>query len=333
LSDFTHMVDLAAQRLGGQALRCSDDFFAEMQNLLKPEPAVFIDGKYTDRGKWMDGWESRRKRVPGHDWCIIRLGLPGIVRGVNVDTSFFRGNYPPRCSIDACDVPGNPTGEELAALGSGPPWREILKQCDLKGDSKDQNLFAIADDTRVTHLRLNIYPDGGVARLRVHGEVLPDWDRLLASPVPVDLCAMENAGTVPACSDMFFGHAPNMLQPGPSLNMGDGWETKRRRGPGYDWAVVRLARPGVIERVELDTAFFKGNYPDTADIETCEASGHAVPPDGTRWRPLVARTKLQADHKHFFDIAPGDRRPCTHARLNIYPDGGVARLRLWGRFR
>lgn len=326
--EFTRLIDLAAERLGGRALLANDEFFAEKENMLKAAPPVFIEGKYTDRGKWMDGWESRRKRGPGHDWCIVRLGLAGVVRGVVVDTSFFRGNFPPHCSIDACDVGGDPSGDALASPVTG--WRELLPRSALEGHC--QNAFLVHDPGRVTHVRLNIYPDGGVARLRVHGEVVPDWDALLASRDPVDLCAMANAGWVVGASDMFFGHAPNMLQPGPSLNMGDGWETRRRRGPGHDWAIVRLARPGVVERVEVDTAHFKGNYPDSCDLEWCLCPGDRVPTDGVPWSSLVARTKLSADRVHTFEVPDPARTPVSHVRLNIYPDGGVARLRLWGRF-
>src|SRR6476659_6129982 len=242
--DFTELVDLAAEKLGGAVLFANDDFFAPKENLLKAAAPVFIEGKYTDLGKWMDGWESRRRRTPGFDWCIIRLGLPGIIRGVVVDTSFFRGNYPEHCSLEACTLDGVPTVEEL--LSESMQWTPLLPQLPLNGDS--QNPFAVDSRQRFTHLRFKIYPDGGVARLRVFGEVVPDWDRIKRTGGDIDLAAVENGGIVLACSDMFFGHRHNLIMPGQARTMAEGWETRRRRGGGHDWTVVRLGTAGTIER-------------------------------------------------------------------------------------
>lgn len=316
MTDFTDLVDLAAERLGGAVLAANDEFFAPKENLLKAGEAVWIEGKYTDVGKWMDGWETRRRREPGYDWCLVRLGLPGVVRGVVVDTSHFRGNYPESCSLEVCAVAGHPTPEELM----GADWTEILPRSPLEGHSK--NRFSIERDAgRVTHLRLNIFPDGGVARLRVHGEVVPDWTRLLRRKGEVDLAGVENGGAVLSCSDMFFGNRHNLILPGPSLGMHDGWETKRRRGPGHDWAVVRLGMRGAIHRAEVDTSHFKGNAPGSCSIEACDEPGE--------WREILPLTPLRPHTRHQFDelAAAG---PFTHARLNIFPDGGVARLRLFG---
>lgn len=325
MTDFLEFIDLAAERLGGAVLYANDDFFAPKENLLKSKAAVFLEHEYTDRGKWMDGWESRRKRGPGHDYAILRLGLPGIVRGVVVDTAFFRGNYPEHCSIDACAVRADASPDELN--GPNTRWVEILPRSALRGDSK--NLFAIDAPHRVTHLRLNIFPDGGVARLRVHGEVVPDWRRLGRGGAEIDLVAVENGGHVISCSDMFFGVRHNLIMPGRAPNMGDGWETKRRRGPGYDWALLRLCAEGTLSRIEVNTDHFKGNYPDTCMIEGCHvASGD--PGESAEWREVVPRSKLQAHTRHTFDEELRDRGPFTHLRLNIYPDGGVSRLRVFG---
>src|SRR6476659_2682836 len=292
--DFTELIDLGSERLGSAVLFANDEFFAPKENLLKPSAPVFIEGKYTDLGKWMDGWESRRRRTPGFDWCIIRLGLPGIVRGVVVDTSFFRGNYPEQCSVEATTFDGLPTEEELT--DESVKWMPILPQVQLAGDS--QNPFPIDYNERVTHLRFKIYPDGGVARLRVYGEVAPNWNRLRQVGGYIDLAAVENGGLVLSCSDMFFGHKHNLIMPGRAANMSDGWETRRRRGPGHDWVIVQLACEGVVRRVEIDTAHFKGNYPDTCSIEALCGTGfslsgqaEACPTEGE----LLARTKLQPD--------------------------------------
>ncbi|HEX7773198.1 MAG TPA: allantoicase, partial [Pyrinomonadaceae bacterium] len=256
--NFTELIDLASERLGGAVLVASDDFFAPKENLLRASAPIFLADKYTDNGKWMDGWESRRRRTPGFDWCIIRLGLPGVVRGVVVDTSFFRGNHPEHCSLDGATISGLPSQEELTSESI--QWVPLLPQMPLKGDS--QNPFPINYAERITHLRFKIFPDGGVARLRVHGEVIPDWEQLKRAGGQIDLAAAENGALILSCSDMFFGHHQNLIMPGRAANMSDGWETKRRRGPGHDWLIIKLGRRGHIKRVEVDTAHFKGNFPE-----------------------------------------------------------------------
>jgi allantoicase len=277
----------------------------------------------------MDGWESRRRRTPGFDWCLIRLGQPGVIRGVVVDTSFFRGNYPEQCSLEAVALEGHPDVHELTSETTR--WTEILPVSQLRGDS--QNPFEIQSRERFTHLRFKIYPDGGVARLRVYGEVVPDWESL-ARRGEIDLAAAENGALVLACSDMFFGHRHNLIMPGRAADMSDGWETKRRRGPGYDWSVIRLATRGEIRRVEVDTAHFKGNYPDACSLEAADAAGEAVDESkiGTlQWKEILPRTKLQAHARHFYEEELKGVGAATHVRFNIYPDGGVSRLRLYGR--
>ena len=330
MSDFTELVDLAAERVGGAVLFANDDFFAPKESLIKAARPVFLEHEYTERGKWMDGWESRRRRTPGHDWCILKLGLPGRIRGVTVDTSFFRGNYPEACSIDALMADGDPEAADLAAEGT--QWSEILPRARLQGDSA--NGFPIESGGRFTHLRLNIYPDGGVARLRVHGDVLPDWDRLTRFGGLVDLAAVENGGVVLACNDMFFGSRHNLIMPGRSVNMGDGWETKRSRRQGSDWVIVKLGARGTIRRVEVDTNHFKGNFPESCLLEACDAPGasaSALAEPGHAWVELLPRTKLRAHYRHFYDDIGPAAGAVTHVRLSIFPDGGVSRLRLHGQ--
>jgi allantoicase len=327
--DFTELIDLASEKLGGAVLLANDDFFAPKENLLKPTAPVFIEGKYTDRGKWMDGWESRRRRTPGFDWCILRLGLPGIVRGVVVDTSFFRGNFPEHCSVEVATIHGLPTESEL--LDSAVKWVPVLPKLPLAGDSL--NPFAIDYNERVTHLRFSIYPDGGVARLRVYGEVIPDWERLKRSGGYLDLAAVENGGLVLSCSDMFFGHRHNMIMPGRAANMSDGWETKRRRGPGHDWAIIKLGSPGQILHVEVDTSHFKGNFPESCSLEAFNAlsvDAENLARLSVPWKIVMDRTKLQAHTRHHFDEELHEVGVVSHLRFNIFPDGGVSRLRVYG---
>ena len=326
--NFTELIDLASAKLGGSALYANDDFFAPKENLLKPDAAIFIEGKYTALGKWMDGWESRRRRSPRmeetFDFCIVRLGLAGIVRGVDVDTSFFRGNFPSHCSIEAVSLAGQPTVAELLAAD----WREILPQTELEGDS--HNLFAVDSASRVTHLKLKIYPDGGVARFRVFGEVSPDWNELKRRDSEIDLAAAENGGAVLTASDMFFGHRHNLIMPGLAQDMSDGWESKRRRGPGYDWCVVKLGNAGTLKRIEVDTSYFIGNYPESCSLEAARLDGD-TPFESADWSELLPDTKLQPHTRHLFVEQVKDLGIVTHVRFNIFPDGGVSRLRLFGR--
>jgi allantoicase len=324
MTNFTDLIDLAAERLGGAALIANDEFFAPKESLLRAAPAVWKEGEYTDRGKWMDGWETRRRRAPGHDWCIIRLGLPGTIHGVVVDTAYFRGNYPESCSVEVASVPGTPHPETLAAENVT-QWTTILPKSPLKGDAKNE--FAIPGGPTATHVRLTIYPDGGVARFRVFGEPAFDPNRVRAGS-EIDLAAMENGGLVVSCSDMFFGHRHNLILPGRSTHMGDGWETKRRRGPGNDWSVIRLAARGILHRIEIDTDHFKGNAPGSAILETVDARGSGLEEPRGGWQTLLPKEDLQPHTRHRFDVSA--QRPATHARLSIYPDGGIARLRLYG---
>ncbi|MDQ4120278.1 MAG: allantoicase [Acidobacteriota bacterium] len=330
--DFSELIDLASERLGGAVLFANDEFFAQKENLLKLSAPIFIEGKYTDVGKWMDGWETRRRRSPRldekFDWCIIRLGLPGMIRGVLVDTSFFRGNFPSHCSIEACAVNGHPTVEQL--LSEQTEWREILPTAELAGDS--HNLFAVNSSERTTHFKLKIYPDGGVARLRAYGEVMPDWAALKRRDSEIDLAAAENGGFVLTASDMFFGHRHNLIMPGEAKDMSDGWESKRRRGEGYDWCVIKLGTAGRITRVEANTSHFKGNYPESCSIEVCQADNDSNLENAT-WQELLPNSKLQAHTRHIFEEELKDCGVATHARFNIFPDGGVSRLRLFGRIQ
>jgi allantoicase len=314
--DWNDLPDLACEDVGGAAILTNDEFFAEKENLLRARAAEWREHVYTDRGKWMDGWETRRRREPGHDWVVIRLGMPGRVRGVVVDTAFFRGNFPEACSIEACAI-DDPLDQRAL---DGAAWTEVLPRATLAGDTK--NHFPIAHAERVTHLRLRVFPDGGVARLRVHGEVVPDLAGLRARG-ELDLAALEHGAWVESCSDMFFGSRNNLIKPGPSRSMADGWETRRRRGPGNDWAIVRLAAPGTIERLELDTSHFKGNAPGR-----CMVEGRWDPAQD--WRVLLA-SPLQPHTRHVFARELRRAGVVSHLRLSVFPDGGVARLRAWGR--
>ena len=314
---FRHWIRLEQPRLGTRVTFATDDFFAAKERVIDPAPPVFIDDKYDDHGKWMDGWESRRKRVPGHDYCVIRLGVPGAIHGVNIDTSHFTGNYPPSASIEACS-----SDEDVPEEG----WVEILAETDLKGDA--HHFHAITDERVWTHVRLHIYPDGGIARLRLYGEVRADFSGVEGY---VDLAAIENGGRAIDCSDEHYGSMHNLNVPGRGINMGDGWETARRRGPGNDWVILSLAEPGVIERVEVDTAHFKGNYPDRVSLEAAMfGKDDEATPDSDAWQTLLPESRLKMDQQHYFESLEDIGR-VSHVRMSIFPDGGVSRLRLFGK--
>lgn len=317
------LVDLASARIGGAAILANDEFFAEKENLLKPGRGIFIPDKYTDHGKWMDGWESRRRRTPGNDWCVVQMGLRGAIKQIDIDTNHFLGNHPPFASVDGLSM-SEEFPKDISAVEKL-SWSPILQKSPLNPGS--QNLFQIKNDQTWTHVRLNIFPDGGVARLRVYGIVVPDWSKLRPGAL-VDLAAVENGGVPVACSDMFFSSMNNLVMPGRAENMGGGWETKRRRGSGHDWIILKLGKPGTVRKVEVDTNHFKGNYPDMCSIEGCAAPGASID-ELTGWREILPKTKLRADTQHFFEKELSSVDNCTHIRLNIYPDGGVSRLRVW----
>ena len=315
---FHDWIQLEQPRLGARVTYATDEFFGARKRLIEPRAPVFIKDKYDNHGKWMDGWESRRKRSPGHDYCIVRLGLPGIVRGVDIDTSYFTGNFPPKASLDACvsecDVPN-------AA------WTEILPKTELRGDR--HHYLPLDCGLAWTHVRLNIFPDGGIARLRIYGEVLPDPAKLVGL---IDLFALESGGRATDCSNDHFGSMHNLHLPGRGTHMGDGWETARRRGPGNDWVIVKLGHRGRIERVEVDTAHFKGNYPDRVSLEGADfVVDERISANRTRWRILQAESKLEMDKQHAFAEEINDVGCVSHVRMSIYPDGGISRLRLFGR--
>lgn len=317
-----HHIDLAQPRLGSEVVYATDDFFADKARLIDPAEPVFIPGKYDRNGKWMDGWESRRKRTPGHDWCVIRLGVPGYIAGFEIDTRHFTGNYPPAAQIEVCR-----SDEAVPQAG----WAGGTDRLQLKGD--DRVFVPVEYDEPMTHVRLNIFPDGGIARLRVWGSVAKDWSKVGPDEC-LDLLAMENGGRGIIANDEHYGRIENLTAPGRGIDMGDGWETRRRREPGHDWAVLELGAPGRIDEVVVDTAHFKGNYPDRCFLQAAPAAAGApeeIAALSNDWPLLLPPAKLEADKVHVFRDSLADLGPIRFVRLNIIPDGGVSRLRMIGR--
>jgi len=317
--DFRNLPDLASRRVGGSVVGASDELFAERENLIMPGPPSYSAHTFGHKGQIYDGWETRRRREAGHDFALIRLGLPGVVSGVVVDTAFFTGNFPPEISVEGCAVEGYPSPAELAAAD----WMPLVPRAAAAGDTVNE--FGVSNDRRVTHVRLCMYPDGGVARLRVHGEVVPD-PRLLGGGY-LDLAALANGAQVTGCSNMFYSSPSNLISPGLARNMGEGWETARRRDDANDWVEIRLAAPGVARLAELDTSYFVGNAPGWASLQGSDRRAGGNTPGGPAPVALLPRTRLQPDTPHRFRLDPGAE--VTDIRLDIYPDGGMARLRLF----
>jgi len=323
--DFAHLTNLADDVTGTFALWASDEFFAEKENLLRQDAPRFDPNAYTDKGKLMDGWESQRMRGPGHDTCVIRLGTAGSVRGVLVDTTHFRGNAPTHVLLEGLEAPHTATPAMLLARDD---WREIVAHTPVKPNM--ENLIHLPKPSaRVTHVRLHIFPDGGVSRLRLYGDVIADEHVFWRNGV-IDLAAVDVGGTIAAVSDEFFGPPSNLLLPGRGVNMGDGWETARRRTPGSDWCVIKLARRGVVERIELDTHFFKGNAPQAVLVEAIDDAAPTTERLRTlgSWPVLVHKTPLVQHRRHV--IEPEKPMSATHLRVHIFPHGGVNRLRVFG---
>lgn len=312
------MIDLASRALGGAVVAANDETFAEKENLIRPDVPLFRPATFGHKGQVYDGWETRRRRTPGHDWAIVRLGAPGLVRQVVVDTAHFTGNYPEECWLEGLFADGYP--DVTAETG----WVALTDRLPLAGDSA--NTFDVPDGPLVTHVRLNIAPDGGVARLRVLGDVVPDPRRLTG--IPLDLAALENGGRVEDCSNRFYSPTDNVLLPGPAQTMGQGWETRRRRGEGNDWLLIRLAGPGHVRQLVVDTTHFVGNAPGAVRVRGLDAAV-SDPAGDSGWTDLVERRPLLRDTPHWFAVPPEPR--VTHLRVDVFPDGGLARVRAFGQ--
>jgi allantoicase len=313
--------DLASRWLGASVVAASDESFGDKENLLTPGAAAFEPGRYGNRGEIVDGWETRRRRSPGHDWAIVRLGAPGIITSVTVDTSFFTGNYPEQCAVHACGFEGYPSPDELT--GRAADWIEIVSRSPLRGDC--ENVFAVTDPRRFTHVRLSVYPDGGVARLRVLGQAVPDPRGL--EHLTVDLVSQTHGGAVVASSDDYFSAAAALNRPGSARSMGEGWETRRRRDAGNDFVVFRLAFAGRVRRLIVDTSYFRYNASESVAVYGSAAD--QVPLLGSpSWQPLLERTRLQPDTRHEFAVSHAG--PVSTIRLDAFPDGGLSRMRAIG---
>ena len=318
------LVNLASPKMGTKILAFSDDFFGEVTRMLNDKDPIFIEDKYDNHGKWMDGWESKRRRDGGNDWAILKLGSAGIISKIEIDTSYFTGNFPPFFSLEGIYSETEPNKDSN--------WKSLIAKTNLVGDCK--NNFELNLKEKFNFVRLQIFPDGGVARIRLFGEVKYNWDRFNNEEI-IELSSLKLGGSILAYNNAHYGDVSALLSEGRGKTMGDGWETRRRREPGNDWIIIKLAQKGIIEKIEIDTAHFKGNYPDRASIQAISIDKNITTKDliqsSENWDVILDETKLTADNIHEYEINSNSKAEATHIRLNIYPDGGVSRLRIFGK--
>ena len=318
------LVNLASPKMGTKILAFSDDFFGEVTRMLNDKDPIFIEDKYDNHGKWMDGWESKRRRDGGNDWAILKLGSAGIISKIEIDTSYFTGNFPPFFSLEGIYSETEPNKDSN--------WKSLIAKTNLVGDCK--NNFELNLKEKFNFVRLQIFPDGGVARIRLFGEVKYNWDRFNNENI-IELSSLKLGGSILAYNNAHYGDVSALLSEGRGKTMGDGWETRRRREPGNDWIIIKLAHKGIIEKIEIDTAHFKGNYPDRASIQAISIDKNITTKDliqsSENWDVILDETKLTADNIHEYEINSNSKAEATHIRLNIYPDGGVSRLRIFGK--
>ena len=318
------LVNLASPKMGTKILAFSDDFFGEVTRMLNDKEPIFIEDKYDNHGKWMDGWESKRRRDSGNDWAILKLGSAGIISKIEIDTSYFTGNFPPFFSLEGIYSETEPNKDSN--------WKSLIAKTNLVGDCK--NNFELNLKEKFNFVRLQIFPDGGVARIRLFGEVKYNWDRFNNEEI-IELSSLKLGGSILAYNNAHYGDVSALLCEGRGQTMGDGWETRRRREPGNDWIIIKLAQKGNIEKIEIDTAHFKGNYPDRASIQAISIDKNITTKDliqsSENWDVILDETKLTADNIHEYEINSNSKAEATHIRLNIYPDGGVSRLRIFGK--
>ncbi|WP_024953538.1 allantoicase [Sulfurospirillum arcachonense] len=324
------MINVTSLDLGTKVLHVSDDFFANAERMLEESQPVFKD-EYDENGHWMDGWETRRRRDSKNDFCIIKLGASSKINSFEVDTAHFKGNYPLAVSIMACCAK-NIKDEELTKHPENFEWKELLVQSDLEGDTKHDFKSSCQDE--VTHLRMDIFPDGGIARFKAFGTIC--FDEKLYDKENINVLSMLHGARAVSTNNEFFGELKNILKEKDALNMGDGWETRRRRKPGFDWGIIELAKPAIIDNIMLDTNFFKGNFPDSFSICSAfveESTDKSIVTQSIFWEELIPSQKLEMDNKHYYDQSVLlHNKPITHIRINIFPDGGVSRLKLFGKF-
>jgi allantoicase len=317
------LIDLAQPRLGSTVIFRTDDFFASADRIIDPSEPVFKEGLFDKNGKWMDGWESRRKRTPGHDYLIIKLGKPGSISKVNVDTSHFNGNQPSKISIEAC----NSKSDNIKNF----KWKSLLGKKKTKANSP--HIFKTFSKSVFTHIKLNIFPDGGVARIRLYGNISKEKNDFRNKTI--NLASLLDGASVIACNNEHFGKAENILAPGKAKNMGDGWETRRRRDKGFDWLILNSIDGEKIDKIEISTHHFKGNFPSHCSLQaayiTAKKTSSSIVSGSNKWKTLMNKTTLKANKTHTFRNVLMKNDKINFIKINIFPDGGISRFRIFGK--
>ena len=330
--DYKDQIDIASSDQGSKVIYCSDEFFADSSRMLQANDPVWIEGKYDENGKWMDGWESRRRRDGKNDFCFIRLGSTSIINNFNIDTTHFTGNFAPGISILGCYVPGGTTDDRVVDGSAVSEWFDLLTQENLEGDS--HNLFSCKSTQPLTHLKITLYPDGGIARFRAYGNTYSEDNKYQMTGTNV--ISKQSGARAVFANDEHFGCLSNVLEEHDPLSMADGWETRRRRKPGNDWGIIALSSPAKVHEIVIDTSFFKGNFPDTFSISSTnmtDTDDNTLIEKSKTWDLLIERKKLGMNQIHVFNktnLLHNDS--ITHIRIDIFPDGGIARLKLIGNF-
>ena len=318
------MINLADPRIGSKIIFKTDDFFAAAHRILNIDAPVFKDGLFDKHGKWMDGWETRRRRSKGFDYLILKLGKPGKIFDIDIDTTYFNGNQPTHASIEGCFCKNKPSKKTK--------WIHLLGKKKL-GPNKNHS-FKSQNKSVFNYIRLNIFPDGGVARLRLYGKI--EMEKNILNNKNINLTSVLNGASIVGCNNEHFGKAENIIAPGKGKNMGDGWETRRSRGKNFDWLIIKFGKPGLIKKLEIDTHHFKGNYPDTCSIQTANISKNLsnklIANNSKNWKFILNKSKLSANKKHIFKKFLIKRNKENYLKINIHPDGGISRIRAFGNF-
>ena len=317
------LIDLAQPRLGSKVIFKTDDFFASANRIINPSPAVFKEGLFDKNGKWMDGWESRRKRTSGHDFLIIKLGKSGSINKVDVDTSHFNGNQPSMISLEGCYS----KSKNIKDL----KWKTLIGKKKTKANS--HHIFKSSSKSIFTHIKLNIFPDGGVARLRLYGSISKENNKF--GNKTINLASLLNGASVIACNNEHFGKAENILAPGKAKNMGDGWETRRRRDKGFDWLILNPINGKKINKIEISTHHFKGNFPSHCSLQAAfvpnKKSSSSIIKNSVKWKFLLNKVNLSANKTHKFKNILMKNDKINFIKINIFPDGGISRFKIFGK--
>lgn len=250
---------------------------------------------------------------------------------MEIDTAFFDGNHAEAIAVQGVSIIGDGADQKVENL-KHEEWQKEeqlgMREC---GPSRRQ-AWKVQEGSEITHVRLCMYPDGGIARFRLYGEAIPVYPE--DKNEELELSAAVMGGVAVSCSDEHFGKRGNLLLPGRGVDMGDGWETKRSREKSHeDWVVVRLGARGVVKRIVVDTMHFRGNYPKGVRVEGVDAVGEEIVEGGDgKWEEICGiQQGLEPDmEREFRDKEVQREKVCTYVKLTISPDGGVKRFRVFG---